>query len=108
MLLLFLGGGLQAQSVDLIEAAGWTLSDLNASQLQRYQKFVNNYGANSIQKVKLNTLTAALDTNELVIPDPYFANPLTFRSQRVEFESAQEFYWYGKLTVRLWRKNHFL
>jgi len=99
MIFLLLGVGLSAQQLDLIEPAAWTVSSLDSSQQQRYQKYIDNYGAANITKIKVNALTAALDTNNLQFKDPDFSSTLLeFSSQNVQYDSPQDYYWYGKLS----------
>ncbi len=86
---------LNAQSFVFLE--NWQTSELSADQLSRYNRILNGSNEDNITKVGIGDVTSINDNRiTLSILDSECENRV-FKGKRVEFESINDFTWYGEL-----------
>lgn len=87
-----------AQEAELFSPANWTTDSLDESQLERYEKLLAAYPTESVFKVEVEELAAAVDSNTLSVDIQGSVCGLSvFKGLNVQYESAQQFTWYGRL-----------
>lgn len=96
--LAFFVASASAQDSGLFTPAGWTTDSLDESQLERYPKLLAAYPTESVFKVEVEELATAVDSNTLFVDiQGSTCGHSAFKGLNVQYESAQQFTWYGLL-----------